>query len=266
MRCRPDPDSERIDQSYSKIAPNNAEAKHNQHELSKILPHRKMSALAHLPGEIRNRIYGFALPAKEVYTLQYPRVSGGSDLPDNAIFGLDRQIRHEALTFHYPDSKIIVEPRPGFILHQIPRCLSQLPFDVLKVAKEIEVKMEILPPLEWTRWWPGILLQLSFTVTAEGLYISRAYYRSTSEAHHNNGRTLSAAGNAELRTYIDEQVRNMEELMLTRLQGRDMEKATDSPRISIDFPIVEPQGPWDHNALRPQRMTPYIRSSRIGAR
>ncbi|KXT14555.1 hypothetical protein AC579_9142 [Pseudocercospora musae] len=199
---------------------------------------RNTSRLTRLPGEIRNRIYELTLPAKDVYTLQYPRASGASDLISSPIFGIERQIRHEALTFRYPDSKVIVEPRPGFFLSQIPRSLNDLPFDVLKVSKEIEVKAVLLPPLSWSGGrLTGELLQVSFTVNAEGFYTTRAQYRPLRDRAYR--RRLFSAEIAELRMYIEEQIGKLENLMLNRLEGRGMKRATKSRQIYINVIRVQ---------------------------
>ncbi|KXT02027.1 hypothetical protein AC578_6563 [Pseudocercospora eumusae] len=160
-----------------------------------------LSTLTRLPGEIRNMVYDLTVPSKEIYTLQYPRATGASDLISSPIFELERQIRHEALTYHYPDSKILIEPRPGFFLQKLPRCLNDLPFDVLKVAKEIEVKTQLLPPFAGTGAPSGDLLKLSFTVSAEGFYATSAYYRSTSQPQGGAG-----LRRAQIGAFVQEQI------------------------------------------------------------
>ncbi|KAF7192111.1 hypothetical protein HII31_06497 [Pseudocercospora fuligena] len=186
------------------------------------------------------RIYDFVVPEKDVYTLQYPRASGTSDLISSSIFGIQRQIRHEALTYHYPDSKVIVQPRPGFVLSYIPRCLNDLPFDVLKVAKEIEANVELLPPFSWSGGPDGDLLRVSFTVSAEGIYTTGAHYRSKRE--NRARKILYRTQTAELRMYVEEQTAKLENLMLTQLEGRELKEAANSPEICIEVDKAREKG------------------------
>ena len=204
----------------------------NDVQVKREMLDQNLCLLTRLPGEIRNSIYDFVVPEKDVYTLQYPRASGASDFISSSIFGIQRQIRHEALTYHYPDSKVIVQPRPGFVLSYIPRCLNDLPFDVLKVAKEIEVNVELLPPFPWSGGPDGDLLRVSFDVSAEGLYTTRAHYRSKRE--NRARKLLYRTQTAELRMYVEEQTAKLGSLMVTQLEGRDLKKDANSRQICIE--------------------------------